>query len=410
MKLKPGTGKPGKVIILGGGFAGLTAAAYLVKSGFKVEVIESSGKVGGRAYSIVDKDTNSVIDNGQHILMGCYRETLDFLKLIGAENNFIFQDKLKVNFVKEDFHTYPLKAVTSFYPFNLLFGLLNYQAISFNDRLLLLKVFLKLNLYSSRDLEKKSIVEWLDEENQTEGIKKAFWEILAVGALNTNITKASAKIFVDILKQIFLKGNKAATIVLPAGGLSESYCNNAERYISQNGGEIKYSETVQALRTNGMKIISVTTSQREIKDFDYVVSALPLYAVNKILPESHTIILPSLEYSSILSVHIWLKENRLKENFYGFINSPVQWVFNHGNHITIVISDADYLMDKSKEDIFDIVSAETYKYLKIPCDDILSYKVIKEKRATFIPSNKILHNRPSTETPYRNFFLAGDWV
>ena len=77
-----------KVIVIGGGFAGLTAAAYLAKNKFKVTLLEASPKLGGRAYSFLDKETDTIIDNGQHILMGCYNYTLDFLSLIGATENF----------------------------------------------------------------------------------------------------------------------------------------------------------------------------------------------------------------------------------------------------------------------------------------------------------------------------------
>ncbi len=236
-----------KVIVIGGGIAGLSAAAYLAKNKFKVTLLEASPKLGGRAYSFLDKDTNTIIDNGQHILMGCYLETLKFLSLIGAKGNFYFQKRLEVNFVKEGFQILPLKSVPSIYPLNLIIGLLKFTAINLSDRFNLLKVFFKLPFYSSDKFSEMNVKEWLNFENQSQTVQDSFWKILAVGALNTSIEKASAKIFIDILKQIFLKGNKSATIVLPKYGLSESYCKNAEEYIVKNGGEIILSEPVEKI-------------------------------------------------------------------------------------------------------------------------------------------------------------------
>jgi squalene-associated FAD-dependent desaturase len=400
----------GKVLVLGAGLAGLSSAAYLVKSGFNVTIFESSGKAGGRAYSFTDKDTDEIIDNGQHILMGCYDYTLRFFDIIGAGSKFNRQDKLTVNFVKPGFNMLPLKAISSLYPVNLLIGLLNYKAITLPERLGLLKVFLKLMFYSSRDLEKLTVDEWLNREEQSGKIKKAFWEIIAVGALNADITKASAALFVYILKQIFIGGNKAASIVLPQLGLSESYCNDALQFIKNSGSTISFYETVTGVKSSGSRITEVQTSKRTIKDFNYVVSALPLYALKRVLPEHNEFSLPELEYSSILTLHIWLKENRLEEKFYGLIDSPVHWVFNHGRYVTLVISSADSLISKSKEDLFDLCSRELELYLNIKKEDVAGYKVIKEKRATFVPSNDVLKKRPGTLTPYNNFFLAGDWT
>ena len=73
-----------KCIVVGAGLSGLTSAAYLSKAGFQVEIIEASKKLGGRAYSFKDIDSQTIIDNGQHILMGCYTDTLKFLKIINA--------------------------------------------------------------------------------------------------------------------------------------------------------------------------------------------------------------------------------------------------------------------------------------------------------------------------------------
>jgi len=399
-----------RCIVIGCGLAGLTSAAYLTQNGFHVEILEASPKAGGRAYSLKDNETGSVIDNGQHIIMGCYKETLKLFKLIGAEENLIRQNRINVNFIKENFILVPLQASLLLYPFNLLSALLNYKAIAFRDRILLLKFFLKLPFISKKSIKDFSVYDWLIKENQNEYLRKAFWEIIVAGALNTNIKKASAVTFLIVLKEIFLRGTKAATIILPKLGLSNTYCENASMFIEKRNGRIYFLERVTELITSDGRIAEICTTKRKITDFDFVISAVPLYALKKILPVMETETQLELSYSSILSIHIWLKNNKLTGGFYGLINSPVHWIFNHHDHLTLVISDADGLIDKSKEEIFEMSAVELNKYIKVGKDQIISYKIIKERRATFVPTNSILNSRPKQTTNLNNFFLAGDWV
>ena len=99
-----------RCLIIGGGIAGLTAASILSSKKISVTLIESSPKLGGRTYSFMDEVSGEIIDNGQHIMMGCYKETLSFLRLIGADKNFIYQNKLEVDFIDYGFKKYKLHA------------------------------------------------------------------------------------------------------------------------------------------------------------------------------------------------------------------------------------------------------------------------------------------------------------
>ncbi len=253
-----------KCVIVGGGLAGLSSAVFLSKNGIKIELLEASPKLGGRTYSLIDKTTLDIIDNGQHILMGCYKDTLDFIRIIKAEENFIFPNQLHVDFLKEGFNLFPLKSTNVIYPFNLLLALLNYEAVSFIDRLKLLKFFLKLYFYSDDFLNKISVYQWLLLENQSDSIIKSFWEILAVGALNTNIRKASAKVFSDILKKIFFRGSNAAAIILPKYDLSKAFCEKSKVFIEEKYGSISLLESVEHFEFSDNRIVSVKTNKREI--------------------------------------------------------------------------------------------------------------------------------------------------
>ena len=342
--------------------------------------------------------------------MGCYKETLNFLKLIGADKNLLYQDKLEVNFVKENFQLIPLKSAPLFYPLNLLIGMLKFKAISFKNRIKLLKIFSKLPFYSMKKLSGMTVYDWLVKEKQDEQVIEAFWKILAIGALNTNIKKASAKMFVDILKEIFLNGNFAATIILPKYGLSETYCEPAKLFIEKNGGSINLSSLVTELVYNGGIIEKVVTTEKVYDDFDFIISTIPHFALEKIIADESLLKNPGLTYSSILNIHIWLKENPLTKNFYGLIGSPVHWIFNKGSHLNLVISDADEFIKKDDEELFGMVCIQLKNYVNLNNDMITGYKVIKEKRATFIPSNHIINKRPLQQTGIKNLILAGDWV
>ncbi len=92
------------------------------------------------------------------------------------------------------------------------------------------------------------------------------------------------------------------------------------------------------------------------------------------------------------------------------IDSPVHWIFNKETHLNLVISNADYLKEKPAEEIFELVKAELEKFLFIPPDQLIDFKVVKEKRATFVPDINTLSSRPLVNTSVQNLFIAGDWI
>lgn len=399
-----------KCLIIGSGIAGLTAASFLSSKKIQVTLLESSPKFGGRTFSFKDSESGENIDNGQHILMGCYKYSLAFLKLISAEDNFIYQKKLVVNFLSDQKKLFSIRALTFPYPFNLLLAVLNYKALDIVDRFRFIGLLIKLPFISLRSLENISVFDWLNRENQTENIIKSFWEILCVGTLNTNLQKASAIIFYKVLMQIFFRGNFASTIILPKYSLSESIIDPALSFIRKNGGKIISSETVKEIIVKDKKVFQVISEKNIYKDFDFVISAIPFSAFQKIIPKEFLKIDLNLEYSTILNIHLWLKENPLNENFYGLINSPLQWIFKKDSHINIVISDADEIAKKTNEEIIQMTMDELEKYTQIKKQYLTRFKIIREKKATFIPSNKILNKRPESKTNIENFFLAGDWT
>lgn len=399
-----------RCLIIGGGISGLTAASILSSKNIDVTLIESSPKLGGRTYSFTDKETETEIDNGQHILMGCYKDTLTFLNLIEAQNNFEYQKNLYLKFIDRDKSQFQLDASSLFYPINLLSAIKNYDALDLNDKIPFILFLLKLPFISKSSLRKISVKQWLEKEKQSSNTINSFWEILCIGAMNASLEKASALVFYEILIKIFFRGNFAATIVLPKYGLNESIINPASSFISKNGGKIIFSETVKEVVAKNQKIVAIKSEKSLYENFDFVISAIPLHALEKIIPKEILEIDLELNYATILNIHIWLNENNLQEKFCGLLNSPLHWIFVKEKHINIVISDADYLAEKSKKEILDFVVEELVKYTSMKREDIEHYKIIKEKRATFVPDVATLEKRPNGKTSYRNLFLAGDWT
>lgn len=393
-----------KVVIIGGGLAGLTAGVYLSKNNYSVSILEASPKLGGRAYSFYDEELKIEIDNGQHILLGCYYDTLDLLKLIGSLKKVNNQKKLKIPFVNPDRSITRLETPNFIYPFDNAIAFLRFKLFSLKDKIKIFNFILKLRFIKEPD--NISAYQWLKKNGQSDELINIFWKVLIEGALNTSITTASAKNLFNILKIIFFSGKDSVNIITPSLPLSKLFSDPASNFISRNNGCIYLSEKVEEIKIEDNEIKFVKTNKRILENIDYVISAVPYFSAKKILSK----VIPDIEvnYAPIVSIQVLLKENNLKEGFYSFVDSPVQWVFNNKTHLSIVISNAEEFVNLEAERLKEIIYTELKKYLNI--DNIINYQIIKEKRATFVPSVELYGKRPETKTSIKNLFLAGDWI
>lgn len=194
------------VIIIGGGFAGLSAGVALAEKGFRVALLESKPALGGRAYSFADPESGDFVDNGQHVLMGCYTETLDFLDRIGARKNLVFHPDLEIEMLDREGASATLKTAHLPGPFHMSAGLLRYRHLTIGQRLRVLSGGLKLLAMQRRErasLEKMTVTQLMDALAQGKRARQAFWYPLSIATLNDEPEVSSAALLAEVLKRGF---------------------------------------------------------------------------------------------------------------------------------------------------------------------------------------------------------------
>ncbi|MGE5326328.1 MAG: FAD-dependent oxidoreductase, partial [Deltaproteobacteria bacterium] len=188
------------VTIIGGGFAGLAAGVELARQGCGVRLLEQKPHLGGRARSFREPATGSVVDNGQHLFMGCYHATRQFLETIGTLDRVRFQPSLGVKFLDADGRLTSLDCPNLPAPWHLLTGVLRSNSFTTSEKLEVLS--LGRVVRSAREDDngagRLSVSEWLTNRAQSESLRRNFWDLLCIAALNEDPRVASAELFARV--------------------------------------------------------------------------------------------------------------------------------------------------------------------------------------------------------------------
>jgi len=418
------------VVVVGGGFAGLSAAAAVAGRGRRVLVVDARAQLGGRATAFRDRETGELVDNGQHVLFGCYRATFEFLERIGASDRVHVQASLAVPFVDREGRRSVLDCPRLPSPFHLLAGVLGWTGIPWRDRVSVLRLAsplrrarLELQRTGSVTADPPATVsEWLIAHRQRETLRKWLWEPLAVAALNQSPDIAAASPFVRVLAQMFGPDPRDSALVLPIRPLHEMYAEPARTFIESHGGEVRVNALARVV-VDGGRISAVEVRGERIATRS-VIAAVPWFDLGQLFKPAPPAELRSLlasaarmESMPIVTVNLWYDGCVMDEAFVGLPEREMQWVFDKrrafggsASHLSLVSSGATRLTSMTRDELISLAAREIEE--AIPAarrDRLLRGTVIREKRATFslAPGEPA---RPATTTAVQGLYLAGDWI
>ena len=406
------------VIVIGGGLSGLSASTLLTKQGFRVTLIEQKNRLGGRTFSFEDSTTSETIDNGQHVMMGCYVYTLRWLGMLGQTHHLESADTIRIPFAEPRMEIYPLVIPDLPMPFHLVAGIFRFKNLSIRERFSLLKTA---SLLSFQTIDgSMSVDNWLTSVGQSEHSKKYFWYPVCLAVMNATAVNASAKLFIDALKQMFLVKHAYSKIMIPKVGLSELFAKPSERVIKENSGCIILNQAVERINVEKDTVTGITLKDGGTMQADRYLSAVHPGAFKKLFEpetiEAHFKDMMSYKTSPILSIYLWFNgpiTDRLFDGpFIGCINTHIQWVFKKSDTLLeVTISDGAEIVDWDRKKIIDMVLEEMQSlFPEIDRASVKHHQIIKERLATFNPGPGSEKFRPSTVTSIKNFFLAGDWT
>lgn len=413
-----------RILIIGGGFAGLAAGVELSERPASVVILERRGHLGGRAYSFTDQPTGDVVDNGQHLFMGCYQHTIAFLKRIGCLDRLAFQDRPRVDFLDRDhgytsFECPPLPA-----PLHAVAGLLRMRGITLGDKLRVANVGRAIRQNGKAGADSLTVKEWLASLGQSERICERFWYPMAIATLNEDPQVASARMLKVVLKEAFGAGRRATSIGIARVGLSELYTEGAKAFIESRGGEVRTSATVERLLIDGKRIVAVELKDGERLEADAVISAVPHPALLKMLPDElragEFAALEKLHAAPIVSINLWFDRGVFDRQFVGLIGTRSQWLFNKNlivkpsqlsNQIAVIISAAHAFVDWTKEQLVEMALGELHELLpESRAAQLLHSRIVKEREATLSHTLDSDNLRPGPRTSLENLILAGGWT
>jgi squalene-associated FAD-dependent desaturase len=417
-------------IVVGAGFAGLSAAVYLARNGARVLVLEARSRLGGRATAFNDRETGELVDNGQHVLLGCYRETLTFLEHIGARDNVSFQPALGVTMVDRQGVRSRLDLPGLPPPLHLIAGVFDWPALTWKDRLAVLRMRTPLRL-ARRALEPgaqaiaaspgETVENWLIRNGQTSRLREMLWDPLALAALNQQPSQAAAPAFARVLAEMFGPDPKAAAIGVPNRPLDAMYAEPARAFIERRGGVVRTGAPAK-IEVAGDRRLHVSSGADRFAA-PTVISAVPWFAFAETFDgqsdalRSTAALARNMQSSPIATVNLWFDRPLFDEPFIGLPGRDLQWVFDKrqafgasASHLSLVSSGAAEVANRRNDELIALAHEELLEAFPVArTAGLLRGTVVREPRATFslAPGQP---RRPDTATAVRGLYLAGDWI
>lgn len=417
---------PHDVLIVGGGFAGLAAGVALAEAGKRVCLLEQKPYLGGRARSFRDHTTGSVVDNGQHLFMGCYHATIKFLKTIGTLDCVSFQPRLSVPFLDRNGRLSHLDCPDLPAPWHLLLGVLGSGSFAFREKLQVLRLGKGLRNGGGKasPAAEESVTAWLSRQGQSERLQRNFWDLLCIAAMNEDPRIASAQLFECVLRLALFSSPADSRLGIARVGLSECYTGAAAAFIEARGGRVQTGRNVKRLLIAEGKCLGIELSGGETLEGAPIISAVPWHQLPAIVPgellhtESFFTAALALRPAPIISINLWFDSPITGLEFAGLRGTTVQWLFDKSRILSsndhaysLVLSGAHEHVTRSKEELLAIALRELGEALPAAREaQLLHSLIIKERFATFSPSPEAEPLRPGARTPIKGLYLAGDWT
>ena len=423
--------RPQSALVIGGGLAGIAAAAELAESGWRVTLLEARKTLGGRVFSYHEPQGDRDLDNGQHVIVGACRNFIAFLERIGARPDWYLQPRLDVAVQERTGRCGRLYGVPAPAPVHLLPAFLTYPHLGLVDKIRAVRGLVAAMVADRRrdNLDDMTFYQWLRAHGQSERNIDNLWNVLIEGTLNDNIRDVSAAMGLMIVQDGMLKGRNEANVGYATLSLGDAIAVPAGRYLRRLGVRIYSGCAVHSMKTdrNG-KVKHVTDSTGHVLSAGVYVSAVPFWTLANILPDELSGLEPfstlgQLQTSPIVNVHLRYDRQVMSGDFRYFLNSPLQWVFNgsvirtggsdkrDSQSLTISISAAWDFIDSSRSELTEMVVGEMAQAFPAARDAILlDAAVVKQRNATFrcVPGAQRLRPGPCTASP--NLFLAGEWT
>ncbi len=406
------------VVVVGGGWAGLSVAVELTRRKVPVLLLESSRQLGGRARSIRFGDT--VVDNGQHLMIGAYQSLLSLMQTLDIDIDEVFlREPLSLGTLRNgkaglQFRTPRLPA-----PFHLLAAILFARGLGINDQLQALRFGRHLKtLHLSAD-EDISVQALLHSEHQTPAMIRRLWEPLCLATLNTPVSEASARIFLRVLQDSFLQMKQHCDLLFSRVELGNLLPVPAAAWLEAHGAQTRLGERATGLVVNEREKLAVQIGDRT-QPAGHIVLATP-HVISRRLMSHHSPLKPlcdnleQLGNEPIVTVYVQYTETvRLPEPMIGIEEGLSQWLFDRRvcgqpGLIAVVISARGRHSTLDNTVLGERVIAElakTFPGWPSPHEHL----VVREKRATFSSRAGVDALRPGNRTPVDGLWLAGDYT